>query len=287
MTLVPPTSSYWRRLSPLRWTKPASVICVSARMSRLRLINPFRWTNPASVIAVFHSARASRSVRSLRCANPASVTALRLSHSDSEGWQTLEVRQSLVADSCLMKAQRPESSQSFKVGQSGVGDGRFPEFQSLNSFEMDDMVQFRPVGRPIRTDSYEIDSDDMADVIDAEAIREPSQPPGISIRIEVVFDVSVRPPDGRHGIALDMGLVDDPTEGAPDHQDQDDQPSHAEPRVAPPGASGWHCHHRLIVHKPSPQRPGRPNSASTPATETAATVITKQLQMGRESYRNS
>ena len=50
----------------------------------------------------------------------------------------------------------------------------------------------------------------MADVIEADTIREPSQPPGTSARIEVVFDVSVGPADGRDGVALDVGVVDDP-----------------------------------------------------------------------------
>ena len=66
------------------------------------------------------------------------------------------------------------------------------------------MVQFRPGGRPIGTDSYEVHADDMADVIEADTIREPSQPPGTSARIEVVFDVSVGPADGRDSVALDV-----------------------------------------------------------------------------------
>lgn len=123
---------------------------------------------------------------------------------------------------------------------------------------MDDMVQFRPGGRPIGTDSYEVHSDDMADVIDAEAIREPSQPPGTSIWIEVVFDISVCPSDGRHGIALDMGLVDDPTEDTPGQQDQDDQPSHAETRVAPPGPSRWRLHTTTVERgRPAVERLAR------------------------------
>ena len=76
------------------------------------------------------------------------------------------------------------------------------------------MVQFRPGGRPIGTDSYEVHADDMADVIEADTIREPSQPPGTSARIEVVYDVSVGPADGPDGVALDVGAVDHPPQAA-------------------------------------------------------------------------
>jgi hypothetical protein len=134
-----------------------------------------------------------------------------------------------------MKAQSPESKQSFKVGQSAVVDGRSPESQSLNSSETDDMVQFRPGGRPIGTDSYEIHADDMADVIEADTIHEPSQPPGTSARIEVIFDVSVGPADGRDGVPLDVGAVDHPPQAACHDEYEDHQSPDADPQ--PPTAS--------------------------------------------------
>ena len=75
----------------------------------------------------------------------------------------------------------------------------------------------------------------MADVIDAEAIREPSQPPGASVRIKVVFDLPVCPSDGRHGLALNSSLVHLPPQPTADEEHEDDQSPNAEPEPAPSG----------------------------------------------------
>jgi hypothetical protein len=89
-------------------------------------------------------------------------------------------------------------------------------FRSLKPVEAYDLDQFRIRCRPVRTDTDQIDSDDMAEVIDASAIREPFQPQWALIRLEVGIDITADFPDCRRGIALDMSLVDDPTEGDPD-----------------------------------------------------------------------
>ena len=59
--------------------------------------------------------------------------------------------------------------------------------------------------------------------------------------------------DRRHSIALDVSLVDNPSQSSPNHEHQDDQPPHAEAQESSPGTwdgIGLRCHSVLVGLSP-------------------------------------